>query len=333
MTDSDGEDARAFLDSLRRGDLSALLLHARIEYGVTKGDWGLDETYVTVRAPYPFAEAISCLPEHDRKRIAEAALSRADLRVPGDIVVKQSGDPVDGTAALLPDLIIHREMMIDVSEGRKRIQEFGDYYGARQARLVEGCAGAGILYENPHAGLWDWYHFWKAQGWGSWAERREYVRKLFAGPVATAVGRVHNPDPVLERAPTGWERVDRALAKARTQLGTASTEEEWQGIGLLCREVLISLGQAVYDADLHGAEDDSGTKIGPSDARRQLWQWLHHEMPGSDNREIRAHIKSSIDLALSLQHKRTATRQMAALCLEATSSAVAVVAIIAGRTA
>jgi hypothetical protein len=156
---------------------------------------------------------------------------------------------------------------------------------------------------------------------------------MFAGPLAAAVGRVHHPSPVGEREPTGWELVDRQVAKARVQFDKASAEEDWQAIGLTCREVLISLGQAVYDADLHGAEDDNGTKIGPSDARRQLWQWLHYEMPGSDNKEIRAHIKSSIDLALSLQHKRTATRQMAALCLEATSSAVAVVAIIAGRTA
>lgn len=338
MIDSDGEDARAFLDSLRRGDLVALLLHARFEIGRTKGAFGQLETYVTVHAPQPFADAIAALSEHDRKRIAEAAVSRHGtvdaFDRPSDISVRPTWDTMEGSVTLLPELIIHREMMIDVSEGRKRIQEVDDYYGARQARLVEGCAGAGIRYENPHEGLWDWYHFWKEQGWeGSWAARRDYVRKLFADPVRAAVGRVYNPSPVGEREPTGWELVDRQVAKARMQFDKASAEEDWQGVGLTCREVLISLGQAVYDADLHGAEDDNGTKIGPSDARRQLWQWLHYEMPGSDNKEIRAHIKSSIDLALSLQHKRTATRQLAALCLEATSSAVAVVAIIAGRTA
>jgi hypothetical protein len=331
MTDSDGENARAFLDHLHRRDLSALLLHARVEYGVAPGDWGLDETVVVVRAPYPFSEAISGLPQHDRKRIAEAVLSRSDLRTPDDIIVKKSGDPLEGPATLLPELLVHKEIMISVATGGQLIQEVEDYYVARQARLVEGCAGAGIKYENPHASLWDWYHHWKDR-WG-YAGRRDYIRKLFAAPIAAAVSRVHNPSPVAEREPTGWELVDRQLAKARMQFDKASAEEDWQVVGLTCREVLISLGQAVYDSDLHGAEDDNGTKIGPSDARRQLWQWLHYEMPGSDNKEIRAHIKSSIDLALSLQHKRTATRQMAALCLEATASAVAVVAIIAGRTA
>ena len=231
MTESDGENARALLDSLRRGDLSALLLHGRVENGVTRGDWGLDEAVVVVRAPHPFSEATAALPEQDRKRIAEAVLSRSDLRAPGDIIVKQSGDPVEGSMTLLPDLIIHREMMIDVSEGRKRIQEFDDYYGARQARLVEGCAGAGIKYENPHASLWDWYHFWKEQGWGSWAERRDYVRKLFAGPVVAAVGRLHNPGPVVEREPTGWERVDRSVPKARAQFSAGSAKRTGRASG------------------------------------------------------------------------------------------------------
>ncbi|MGO4569354.1 hypothetical protein AB4Z52_30990 [Rhizobium sp. 2YAF20] len=165
----------------------------------------------------------------------------------------------------------------------------------------------------------------------TYADRRNYVRQLFNGPVAAGVGRVHNPSPVADREPTGWERVDRSLGKAKAQFLAASTEEEWQVVGLLCREVLISLGQAVYDATAHGDKDETGTKIGSTDARRQLFAWLHYQMPGGDNKEIRAHIKASIDLAVHLQHRRTATRQLAALCLEATSSAVSVVAIIAGR--
>lgn len=332
MTDSDGENARAFLDSLRRGDLSALLLHAQVQYGIAAGYFGEDDTAVIVHAPHPFAEALSALPQHDRKRIAEAVLSRSDLRVPGDIIVKQSGDPVEGPVTLLPDLIIHRQMMVDVATGGPRIQEVDDYYGARQARLVEGCAAAGIKYENPHASLWDWYHFWNQEGWG-YAARRDYVRKLFAGPVAAAVGRVYNPSPVGEREPTGWDQVDRQIAKARMQFDRASAEEDWQGVGHTCREVLISLGQAAHNPEVHPLVDENGTTISRTDARRLLDVWLRHEMPGGNNKEVRAHIKASLDLANNLQHRRTATRQLAALCLEATSSAVAVVAIIAGRTA
>jgi len=331
-THSDGEAARTFLDGLRRGDLAALLVHSTIDIGVT-GTGYEAQMVVVVRAPQPFAEALGKLAEHDRKRIAEAALSNItfDAYPATDIRVKSTGDRIDGQATLLPELILQREMMIAVATGQQQIPEVDDYYSARQFKLVEGCAAAGIKYENPHISLWDWYNFWKSQGWDTWSERRNYVRKLFSGPVASAVGRVHNPSALNEREPTGWERVDRSLGKARAQFLAASTEEEWQVIGLLGREVLISLGQAVYKPDVHGDTDLEGKRIGSTDARRQLVAWLHHQKPGGDNKEIRAHIKASIDLAVHLQHRRTATRQLAALCLEATSSAVSVVAIIDGR--
>jgi hypothetical protein len=337
MTDKDsaGEAAISYLDSLRRGDLSALLRHSDVEIGVTSGDFGVWQTLVIVRAPQPFAEALSKLSDHDRKRVAEAALSRRTVQGSAvtDIVIKPVGEPLVGQETLLPLLILQRELMIAVATGQQQIQDVDDYYVSRQVFLAEQCSAADIKYDNPHGSLWDWYHFWKAQGMDTYADRRSYIRTLFAKPLAAAVGRVHNPSASREREPTGWERVDRALGKAKAQLLQASTEEEWQTIGLLCREVLISLGQAVYDRDVHGDTDESGTKIGPTDARRQLFSWLHYDMPGGDNKEIRAHIKASIDLAVHLQHRRTANRQLAALCLEATSSAVSVVAIIAGRVA
>ncbi|WP_444565200.1 hypothetical protein [Aliihoeflea sp.] len=331
MYSSDGETARVFLEHLRRSDLAALLAHAWIEYGLRQGAWS-QEPFVEVRAPYPFAEALHALPRHDRKRIAEAVVSKQhDLQAADDIDIREAGDAVEGQATLLPELIIHRAMMIAVATGEKNIQEVDDYYMARQARLMELCAAAGITYENPHGSLWDWFHYWKSEGLDSWAQRRQYVRNLFASPMAASIAKIYAIGVVAEREPTGWDRVDRSLAKARQRYDAASAEEDWQVVGLLCREVLISLAQAVHDPGVHPASDDKGVLISRTDARRLLDAWLHHEMPGGNNKEIRAHTKASLDLAVNLQHRRTATRQLAALCLEATSSAVAVVAILAGR--
>ena len=319
------QNAIRFLDSLRRPDLAALLSISEISVGTTG-----TEFVVVVRAPQPFAEALQVLPAHDRHRISEAALShRSDARAPADIIVKVVAEAVAGPGALLPDLVIHREMMVDVSTGGTPIQNVDDYYGARQARILEACLAVGIPYANPHASLWDWYRHWK-EHFGSYAERREYVRKLFAGPIAAAASRIANPSPVAEREPTGWERVDRALARARAQLGTASTEEEWQTVGLLCREVLISLGQAIYDPAIHMPED--GVTPSATDVNRMTEAYLRHVFPGESYKEVRAHARAALALALNLQHRRTATRQLAALCLEGTASAVAVISIIAGRT-
>ena len=131
----------------------------------------------------------------------------------------------------------------------------------------------------------------------------------------------------IKREPTGWERVDRALSKARSQLQLAANEEDFQGVGLLCREAIISLAQAVFDPDIHESVD--GVTPSLTDANRMLEAYVVHVFPGASYKEVRAHHRASLALALNLQHRRTATPQLAELCLEATASTSAVVSIIA----
>ena len=55
------------------------------------------------------------------------------------------------------------------------------------------------------------------------------------------------------------------------------------------------------------------------------------ELQGGANVEARTHAKGALRLALALQHKRTADFRMAALCAEATSSVVNILAVLGGR--
>jgi len=64
---TDGENAKSYLDSLRRGDLSALLAHVRIEFGVRATRPG-DEGVVVLTAPQPFYEALQALPLRGHQR-------------------------------------------------------------------------------------------------------------------------------------------------------------------------------------------------------------------------------------------------------------------------
>ncbi len=129
--------------------------------------------------------------------------------------------------------------------------------------------------------------------------------------------------------PTGWQKVDRQLQEVRLRLDTAASEEQYQAVGLLCREVLISVAQEVYDATRHshqGTVDPSET-----DVARMLEAFFSAELSGRSNEESRAHAKAALRLALALQHKRTADFRMAALCAEATSSVVNILAVLDGR--
>ena len=129
--------------------------------------------------------------------------------------------------------------------------------------------------------------------------------------------------------PTGWQRVDRQLQEVRHRLDTAQTEEQFQAIGLLCREVLISVAQAVFDPARHPTID--AVAPSESDAKRMLEAIFEAELSGGANEESRTHAKAALRLALALQHKRTADFRMAALCAEATASVVNLLAILSGK--
>lgn len=129
--------------------------------------------------------------------------------------------------------------------------------------------------------------------------------------------------------PTGWQKVDRQVHEVRSRLQGAGTEEQYQAVGLLCREVLISAAQEVFKPSLHPTPD--GTKPSDTDAKRMLEAIFEAELKGGANEEARGHAKAAVKLALALQHKRTANFMMAALCAEGTLSVVNLLAILAGR--
>jgi hypothetical protein len=129
--------------------------------------------------------------------------------------------------------------------------------------------------------------------------------------------------------PTGWQKVDRQLQEVRLRLDTAESEQQYQAVGLLCREVLISVAQQVFDPSRHSPLEE----VPPSetDAKRMLEGIFNAELQGGAHEEARSHAKAALRLALALQHRRTADFQMAALCAEATSAVVNMLAVLAGR--
>lgn len=329
------ETARGFLQSLHRYDLCLLVSECSVAIDTVREGQLIDEDWypnvqdevVIVFAPTPIDEALAALPQEDRKRIAEAiANGYGKRRSYDDIRVETVPATVEGVPALLAELVIHRSMMIAVATQGPRIQEVNDYYIAREAR-IRARMPEDVRYENPHEDLWGWYRYW-SEHFGHWRERRQHVRELFAPAIAALSKR--STMVIVEREQTGWGRVDRALSKARSQLDLASAEEDFQAIGLICREVIISTAQAVYDPAIHESLD--GVKPSATDANRMLDAYVGHKFPGDSYKEVRAHYRASLALALNLQHRRTATRQLATLCVEATASTVAVVSIIARET-
>ena len=135
----------------------------------------------------------------------------------------------------------------------------------------------------------------------------------------------------LFTSPVGWERVDRTRDRIRELLRTASAEEQFQEVGLLCRDGLISMAQAVFDHERHPPTGTDNVSVSDSDVKRMIARYVASECPGASNQEVRKCVNSAMDLANKVTHGRGASYRDAALCAQATFNAIGLIEIISGR--
>jgi hypothetical protein len=229
---------------------------------------------------------------------------------------------------LLRQLEFLRNMMVSVATGGPRINDVNPQYQQEYSEVDRELRRRKIPNPIPYADLWEWYGRWSSGDLPSYQSRRNFLAEIFT-PIleqirASVTGHIgESPEP------TGWPRVDRTVGEMRSRLAAATTEEQFQAIGLLCREALISLAHAVYSPGQHPPLD--GTTPSDTDARRMLEAYIAVELGSGPNEEARAHARAALRLALALQHRRTADFRQAAMCVEATTTVINVIAIASGR--
>lgn len=219
--------------------------------------------------------------------------------------------------------------MIAVATGGPRIDSVNQQYIERRDLIRAGLKDRRINDPNPYIDLWAWYGKWSSGDLPTYQSRRTYINGL----LSPLIERVQKGPGVIGAEifgePTGWAKVDRGLGEIRRALEKARNEEQFQAIGLFCRETLISLAQIVYDSSKHPTQN--GVVPSNTDAKRMLEAYISTELAGGPNEYLRRHAKAALALANSLQHSRKANFRKAALCAEATTSVVNLVAIISGQ--
>ena len=230
---------------------------------------------------------------------------------------------------LVAQIEAQRALMIAVATGGPRIHEVNGDYRTRRVMIAGELGGRGIDDPNPYNDLWAWYGKWSSGDLPSYQSRRTYISELYQPLIRLLMEERVGVTQELGTTPTGWIRVDRGIGEIRQRLEEAATEEQRQAIGVLCREVLISLTQEVYVRERHPSLD--GQEPSRTDAKRILDAYIAVELQGGPNETARKHARASLDLANELQHNRTASFREAALCVQATSAVVNVIAIISGR--
>ncbi len=230
---------------------------------------------------------------------------------------------------LLEALELQKSMMISVSTGGPSINNVNHEYKLRHQLINDGLGERNFQNPNPYKDLWDWYGKWSDRSLPTYYSRRIFISEMYDSIIEDVRNiKFESVNPVFEE-PTGWIRVDRSVREIKHRLVQATNEEQFQAVGLLCRETLISLAQEVYQEDKHLTTD--GVNPSKTDTKRMLEAYVAVELRGKSNEDVRRFAKSSLALANKLTHSRTADFRLAALCAEATNAVVNIIAIISGR--
>ena len=127
--------------------------------------------------------------------------------------------------------------------------------------------------------------------------------------------------------PTLWEKVDRQVTAMREQLTRATSEEGYQAVGHLGREVMISLAQAVIDPAEAVSED--GKAPSKTDAARLLDAYIGTTLSGGGNEALRGAVRGVVKATSAVLHDRRATAKDASLIAELVSTCVHLIHILA----
>lgn len=165
-------------------------------------------------------------------------------------------------AELIVALERMRNTMVAVATGGPRIDDENVAYQTNYANVADALRQRNLPIP-PYGSLWDWHGRWSSGDLPTYRSRREFLGEIF-NPL---LNRIRTGQKASVE-PTGWLRVDRVIGEARDRLVAGTDEEHFQAVGLLCREALISVAQAVFVADRHPTLD--GVVASETDAKRML---------------------------------------------------------------
>jgi len=214
-------------------------------------------------------------------------------------------------------------IMTDVSTGGTRINDVDDNYQRVFEMVIAELKRRKIDHSLSYGSLWEWYGRWSSGDLPTYQSRRSFIRDLI-NPLVDRIRTGQTDEPT----PTGWSRVDREVGEARDRLASASTEGHFQTVGFLCWQFIISLAQAVYEPERHRPSE--GPDPSSTNPKGMLDAYVAIELQGPGNKEVRKHTLSAIELANALRHRHIASFRDAALCLQASTAVVNIVAIVAG---
>lgn len=291
--------------------------------------------YVNVSVP-DFVRLQSCNIEDIEKRILEAintASRSIDDEVVGQVLItpksvaKVDWSLLDGISKkdLENKIEYLRNVMVSVATGGQRIQDVEKEYSQIYNQVAISLKKIDVENPNPFKSLWDWYGKWR-NDFPKYQERRDYIRKMYELVVSLFSENEDSRIVDIKIDLSDWDKIKRNIIEIKKREVQAVVEEQYQAVGMLCREVIISLAQAVYIPEKHISLD--GVEISKTDAKRMLDAYIAVTLAGKESEELRSYAKVTNKLANVLTHKRTATKQEMLLCTSATLALINLIGVL-----
>lgn len=135
----------------------------------------------------------------------------------------------------------------------------------------------------------------------------------------------YNPEDFVHGVTLGAEIAPQLMRKLKSVallIDTANEIEDFQSIGVQCREILIELGNHIYESNMAGTEEQPKA----SDFKKKAELFTRFYLTGSENSDYRSIIKklteSTWDYACKITHSSTATFYEASTCVMLCTSLV-----------
>lgn len=331
----------AILEKKDRYDLAAILKNGSVspEY-LSHDNWngGIDYYCIDIELDintYAQIENKLTVCEHEIEEIFQILIRGQEWEHLNGVIIRptlkyvldwSSVSDLSNKDDLIKSIEALKALMISVSTGGPDIKSQNQSYKQEYNRIANILKKLKLENPNPFNDLWKWYDKWKNGDLPRYADRRSFIGELYDELLdilssAEDEGVVDQPYEM-----TGWIKVDRTISEMRKRIKEAKQEEQFQSIGLLGREALISLAQEVYNDSIHKPID--GVDPSDTDAKRKLEAYISTELIGGPNEELRNYAKSTIKLANYLTHHRTADYNDASLCLISVTSLVNMIKVI-----
>lgn len=218
-----------------------------------------------------------------------------------------------------------RNVMVSVATGRQKIQEVEKEYSLIYNQVATCLKKIEVENPNPYKSLWDWYGKWR-NDFHTYQGRRDYIRKMYEYVVSLFSENEDSRIVDIKIDLSDWDKIKRSIVEIKKRETQAVAEEQYQAVGMLCREVIISLAQSVYIPEKHPSLD--GVEISKTDAKRMLDAYIAVTLAGKESEELRSYAKVTNKLANVLTHKRTATKQEMLLCTSATFALINLIGVL-----